>query len=380
MSQSFATITDFLEPISIAALSNDEGYKETQLGKHIAVFDEDGFPDISHADMVLVGTNETRGAGVPAAKQSAADAIRSAFYSLYHWHDTVQIADIGNVKIGATIQDSYAALQSVVNDLVAAGKKVIILGGSHDVSLAQYQVYAAKEQIIEASCIDARIDIDFDAPLPADHFLLPMLTGDPNYIKHYNHIGFQSYMVHPRMLETIDKLRFDCYRVGRVKEHLEDMEPVLRNSHMLTVDIAAIAHAFAPANVLTPNGFNGEEICTLMQYAGMSHLTSTIGIYGYLTVNDERNLTAVQISHMLWYVMDGMHRGKFEASLEDRENFNEFYMAFAETDTVFLQSKRTGRWWMQLPNETWMACSYKDYQIACNNDIPERWLRAIERM
>ena len=46
---------------------------------------------------------------------------------------------------------------------------------------------------------------------------------------------------------------------------------------------------------------------------------------------------------------------------------------------IFLQSKKTGRWWMQLPNKKFIACSYKDYVQASQNEIPERWLRAQER-
>jgi hypothetical protein len=181
------------------------------------------------------------------------------------------------------------------------------------------------------------------------------------------------------MLETIDKLRFDCYRVGKVKENLEEMEPVIRNSQLFSFDIAAIQHAHAPANYLTPNGFTGEEACTLMQYAGMSHNNSTIGIYGYVPEQDIQNLTAKQISHMLWYVMDGVYKGKQESPLEDRDNFNEFIIAFSEIETSFIQSKRTGRWWMQMPDGKHIACSKVDYIIASNKEIPERWMRAVER-
>jgi arginase family enzyme len=263
--------------------------------------------------------------------------------------------------------------------LTESGKRVVILGGSHDLTLAQYQSYAAQEKIIEATCVDARIDLDMDSIIPADHFLMELLTGEPNYIRHYNHIGFQSYLVHPQMLETIDKLRFDCYRVGKVKENLEEVEPAIRNASLFSFDIAAIQHAHAPANRLTPNGFTGEEACTLMQYAGMSRNVDSIGIYGYIPELDEQMLTAKQISHMLWYLMDGVNKSKQEAGFEDRSNFNEFILAFAEVDTTFLQSKRTGRWWMQLPDEKFIACSKVDYLIASNNEIPERWMRAVER-
>ena len=77
---------------------------------------------------------------------------------------------------------------------------------------------------------------------------MEMLTSEPNIVNHYNHIGFQSYFVHPHMLETMDKLRFDCYRVGTAKEQLEEMEPVIRNTDMLSFDIAAIKHSDAPAS------------------------------------------------------------------------------------------------------------------------------------
>ena len=51
---SVQSLIDFLEPINFAHISNDQGFKDTQLGKHITVYDE-SFPDISVADMVLVG-------------------------------------------------------------------------------------------------------------------------------------------------------------------------------------------------------------------------------------------------------------------------------------------------------------------------------------
>lgn len=371
------TIIDFLEPINRYMLSNDEGYKDTQLGKHIQAYEED-FPDIAQADLVLVGCGEMRGTGGN-NNTDAPDAVRTAFYNLFHWHKNVTVADLGNVKVGATLQDTYAALKTVVQELIEQGKRVVIIGGSHDVTLAQYGAYANLEQIIEASCVDSRIDLNMDSVLPNDNFLMEMLTGVPNYIKHYNHIGFQSYFVHPQMLETIDKLRFDCYRVGKVKESLEEMEPAIRNSQMLSFDIAAIQHAHAPANHLTPNGFTGEEACVLMQYAGMNAQMNTIGIYGYNAALDEHDLTAKQISHLLWYIMDGVYKSKQESALEDRNNFYEYTLAFAEVETVFLQSKKTGRWWMQLPDERFVACSKLDYIIASNNDMPERWLRAIER-
>ena len=116
-----------------------------------------------------------------------------------------------------------------------------------------------------------------------------------------------------------------------------------------------------------------------MRYAGLSPNISSIGLYGYEVAADRNGTSAEQLAHMIWYVLDGRSRGKREASIDERDAFNEYIMAFAEVQTVFLQSKKTGRWWMQLPNKQFIACSYKDYLLASSNEIPERWLRAQER-
>lgn len=374
---SYDTIHDFLQPIDKHILSEDMGYKERQIGKLIEAYEE-GLPDIETADIVLVGCNEQRGGG-SISESTAADAIRREFYNLYYWHNDIKLADVGNITAGKSMTDSYAALKVVIHELMEMNKLVVVLGGSHDLTLAQYQAFADNKTSIDAAGVDAVIDINLESPVRSENFLMEMLTGEPNYTRHYNHIGFQSYFVHPRMLETMDKLRFDCFRVGTVKEHIEEMEPVLRNCHMLSFDIAAIANAFAPSNSISPNGLTGEEACILMQYAGMSNQMQTIGIYGYQPERDREALTAKQISHMLWYLMDGRSRGNREAMMNERDSFNEFHTAFAEVDTVFLQSKKTGRWWMQLPDKQYIACSYKDYLLASSNEIPERWLRAHER-
>lgn len=368
---------EYLFPLNVAEISGDAAYNDSQLGSVIKINEEE-IPDLSDIDIVIVGVNEFRGNGFISTGNSA-DAIRKKFYELHYWHKEISIADIGNIKSGASLSDSYSALIIVLKELFQLNKTVIIIGGSHDNTLAQYFAYKELNKIIDATIIDATIDLRSESPLRSENFLMEMLTSEPNMVRHYNHIGFQSYFVHPGMLETMDKLRFDCFRVGTVKEDLDEMEPVIRNSDLFSFDIAAIKNSDAPAATCSPNGLTGEEACTLVRYAGMSATISTIGFYGYDAVKDSKHLTALQIAQMLWYFIDGRNRIRNESLLYETQDFNQFHTAFAEVDTVFLQSKKTGRWWMQLPDKKVIACSYKDYLFASNNEIPERWLRAQER-
>lgn len=368
----------FLEPISLDIISDDEGYTEGQIGKHILLHDF-MIPNIEAADIVFIGITECRGNGSIQQHDNAALQIRKQLYKMYYWHTDIVLADLGNIKAGATLQDSYAAIKTITTELRQLGKTVVLLGGSHDCSLGQYHSYRDSAQQIEVTCVDALIDLSEQNPIRDKNFLMEMLTGEPNYVAHYNHLAFQSYYVHPNMLETLDKLRFDFYRVGQVSENIEDMEPILRSSHMLSIDINAIKNSDAPASSASPNGLTGVEACMLSRFAGMSQSLSSIGIYGYDVEKDRDDLTAKQISQMLWYFIDGKYKSSQESELDDRSNFNEYHTAFAEVETTFLHSKRTQRWWMQMPDKSFLPCTRKDYVAASQNEIPDRWLRVQER-
>jgi arginase family enzyme len=293
----------------------------------------------------------------------------------------VKITDAGNIRQGASLEDTRAALRTVLQEIHDAGKVALVLGGSHDLTLEQYNAFAKAGQVINVALADMLIDLDDDEAITSRSFLMNMLTSQPNFVQHYSHIGFQSYYAHPRMLETLDKLRFDFFRLGKVREHLDDMEPVLRNSNLFSFDMSAVRYSDAPVNITgSPNGFTGDEACMLTKFAGMSSNMSSFGIFGFDQTNDTHAMTAKLISQMIWYFVDGYLIRKSEAHISEKEEFITFHVSFTDNDTVFLKSKRTNRWWMKLPNATFVPCSYQDYIMASQDEIPERWLREQERL
>src|SRR6185369_16274712 len=126
---------DFLEPVSLHSINEDNGYNDGQFAKYISLYEAE-LPDLTDIDIVLVGVTETRGCGVFDNFTSAPDAIRKQLYQLHFWHKELLIADIGNIKTGATLNDSYAAIRTVIAELLRIDKTVVILGGSHDITLA----------------------------------------------------------------------------------------------------------------------------------------------------------------------------------------------------------------------------------------------------
>ena len=105
---------DFLLPIDRLSLNEDNSFNDGQIGTHILTHEKQ-IPDISDADVVLIGINEARGSGQKNNEFSSADAVRKELYQLHYWHKTVVLADWGNVVIGRDVADSYAALKTVIN-------------------------------------------------------------------------------------------------------------------------------------------------------------------------------------------------------------------------------------------------------------------------
>lgn len=373
-------LTPFFEPIHFIEQHGAESYEPLQIGANILYPSGDNCNwDI--ADIVIVGCGEWRGEDKSMAYSEGPDKVREQLYKMYYWHGGIRIADAGNIRQGVSVDDTRAALCTVLQEIHAAGKIAVVIGGSHDLAMQQYEVFRKAEQLVKASIADMLIDLDDAEELNSSSFLMDMLTGTPNYISHYSHIAFQSYYTHPRMLETLDKLRFDFFRLGRVRENIEEMEPVLRSSDLFSFDLSAVRWCDAPANIKgSPNGLTGEEACQLTRFAGMSEQLTSFGIYGYNHLNDTHNMTAKLVSQMLWYFIDGYLVRKAEASLTERDEFVTFNVAFTDNDTVFLKSKRTNRWWMKLPDHKFVACSYNDYLVASKDEIPERWLREQERL
>ena len=84
-------------------------------------------------------------------------------------------------------------------------------------------------------------------------------------------------------------MNFDALRLG-VSKDLKILEPIMRDADIVSVDIGALRFSEAPANKNTsPNGFYGEEICTISRYAGISDKVTSFGIYEYNNLLDNND-------------------------------------------------------------------------------------------
>lgn len=383
---------EFLSPLRISDFIDIESLHTHQWGRHI-LFNRNGIDDLEGVDIAIFGVMEDRASVRNRGCDKAPDFVRHHLYQLYKQDYPIKIADIGNISKGETVRDTYVAVSKLVAELLSMKIVPVIIGGSHDLTYGQYGGYQELEEIINLTIADSFIDIRENEPeITSDNFLLRVLTHTPNYLFNYSHIAYQTHFTPPLTVETLDKLHFDCYRLGKLTNGLEEMEPVLRNTHTFSFDISAVRYSDAPGNRnATPNGITGEQACQLARYAGLSEQLTSFGIYEINPELDTREQTVQLAAQMIWYFADGFYNRKSERPIENDEHFLKYTVHFKDNqyDMTFWKSQKTDMWWMEVPvggapkinrRNRIMPCTYDDYQQACKEELPERWLKAYHKL
>lgn len=391
-------IDDFFEPVEYSVWQVKDHEHPLVLGKAIRCHNpEDGFPDLKDIQIALLGVAEDRRALNNRGCALAPDLVRKHLYQLFQGSFKLQIADLGNIRPGDQVADTYFAVRKVVSWLIKNKITPVIIGGSQDITYANYQAYEELGQIINLAAIDSRFDIGIRKDEKTTHrnYLSTILTHQPNYLFNYINIGYQTYFVDQDAIELMDKLYFDTYRLGVVRKDLEEVEPIVRNADMLSFDMSCVRQPDAPGNAnASPNGFSGEEACQIIRYAGLSDKLSSLGIYEINPSLDHGNQTTHLAAQMIWYFLDGYFHRKNDMPDRKRKDSGEYikYVVsikdFKDAIT-FYKSKKSDRWWMEVPypsglhqkyeRQFLVSCSYNDYLAACQDEMPEKWWQVYHK-
>jgi len=284
-----------------------------------------------------------------------------------------------------------------VEELVKKNIIPIIIGGGQDLTYAQYLGYESLEQKVDLVVIDSHFDLNDDVhddtmETTSESYLSKIFLHEPNYLFNYSNVGYQTYFTSQAGLRVMEKLYFDVHRLGEFSGQIAGAEPVIRNASMISFDINAIrsSDAMGSANA-TPNGFYAEEACQLCRYAGFNDKLSSIGFYEFNPAYDNNGQTAMLLAQMVWYFIDGFYNRKKDFPLNPRSQYLIYKTSLKndEHELTFVKSKKSDRWWMQVPyphtgsmNERFhlVPCQYDDYKTAVSGEMPDLWWRTYQKL
>ncbi|WP_299286345.1 formimidoylglutamase [uncultured Mucilaginibacter sp.] len=392
------SLIDFFTPVEASRLLPESAVIKGRLGTCIQIFTEH-FPDFDtqKPDLALIGVQEDRNADGNIGCALGPDYIREKLYQLYEGGYKTKIADLGNIRRGEKVTDTYIALKTVVTELIKIDILPIIIGGSQDLTYAQYLAYEALEQKVDLVIVDAHLDME-DDPFPdqiettSASYLNKILMHEPDMLFNFSNLGYQTYLVNQERLQMMDKLFFDTHRLGNLSGKIQSTEPIIRNASMISFDVGAIRSSDAGANFnAVPNGFYGEEACQICRYAGFNDKLSSIGFYEFNPAYDSNGQTAMLLSQMIWYFIDGFYNRKKDFPLHPKSQYLIYKTSLKhkEHELVFVKSKKSDRWWMQIPyptagskNERFhlVPCHYDDYLLAVSGEMPDLWWRTYQKL
>jgi len=391
------SLSDFFSPVNPEKFKPKTGFYTSQLGLKTTFFSE-RFPELEEGayDMAIIGVQDDRASVNNEGCALAPDYFREQFYTLHEGPYATKLVDLGNIKAGAAISDTYVALKMAVAELVKLNIVPIIIGGGQDLTYAQYLAYESLEQKVDLVVVDSKFDLDEEnqegLSAQSDTYLNKILLHQPNYLFNFSNIGYQTYFVNQDSLKVMSKLYFDVHRLGEFSDDMALAEPIVRNANMISFDIGAIRSSDASANAnASPNGFYGEQACRISRYAGMSDKLSSIGFYEFNPAFDQNGQTAMLLAQMVWYFMDGFYNRKKDFPLSPKSQYL-IYRASLNDGTgemLFVKSKKSDRWWMQVPYPTGVSknerfhlvpCRYEDYTLAVTGEMPDLWWRTFQKL
>ena len=378
-------VFDFLQPIStsveeyIATLSNQT------LGKKVVFHTQTDFPVLDNVAIAIITVNEFRGSEKDNDDYSF-DYFRKQFYSLFPGNWNASIVDLGTIEAGASVEDTYFVVKSLVAELVKKRIIPVIIGGSQDLTYPMYRAYDNLDQMVNLVSVDNQFDFSKENKLDSESYLSKIIVEEPNNLFNFSNLGFQTYFNSQEEIDLIEKLYFEAYRLGEVSNNIVVAEPVFRDADLVSVDMHSVQSSYSGNfDVFNPNGFTGKEICALSRYAGISDKVTSFGIFNFNPNGNEVVLTA----QMLWYFIEGFCFRSNEYPFGTKENYIKYIVPIEDEELIFYKSNKTERWWIEIPfltnvnnklkRNTLLPCTHEDYLAACEQEIPERWWKAQRR-
>ena len=381
-------IYNYLQPVSKKAMKELLTYQDTRFGTSILIHTEDNQPEITkEISIAIIGVQEDRNAVTNEGTGKDFSIVREELYKLYsgNWH--LNTVDLGNITSGNTEKDTHFAVKEVVAYLVKHNIIPILIGGSQALTFSMYRAYDKLEQTVNLVSVDSKFDLgELDSELNSRCYLSKIVMEEPNNLFNYSNIGFQTFFNSQEEIDLLKKLYFETYRLGLVNKDISLVEPIMRDADIVSVDISALRKTEAPANNnTTPNGFYGEEMCSILRYAGLSDKVSSLGIFEYNAIYDEKNQTAQLIAQMIWYFVEGVNFRLKEYPFGSKKEYIKYIVPIDNDIINFYKSNKSNRWWMEIPDnkfkkETLIPCTYDDYVEASNQNIPSRWWKTIKKL
>lgn len=321
--------------------------------------------------------------GVPSAENEEAsikkiNEVRRNLYQLSNRFHKIKLCDLGNLKSGALSRPQI--LSDVIAQLVGNGVVPILLSGSDHLMDASDALseFASRQAV---SIIDSRLGLKkANGEMSVRGELL-----NAGGISAVNLLGYQNYYSTEEEEQMVSSKDFDLKRLRDLVGKVWMVEPYLRDSHLIQINMTAVKYSEAPLNIVLPNGLTGVELCQIGHYAGLSDSALCYELSGLDELPGQSELAAALAAQLVWHIIEGIENryGDYPLrSIEDYQQYAVLPKVEGDEKVIFYNNRANGRWWIEIPTREGRviySCTQKDYLDFCGNQIPDIWMKYYMR-
>lgn len=376
-------ISHYFEPVDYHALHEESIKSETgkRLGQNTIVSQLPS--DFSQTDVVLFGVPFDNGT-LRGDSARSPDAIRKYLGRLASPPGVEKFIDLGNLKPGKNRKANLLALRDVIEYLAEQNVVTVVLGGSQELTVGICEAFK-EERFFSLAVADAVLDVKKGVEkFDSTNFLSRIFKTNPQLFQ-FSLLGYQTHLFDKKLFDKTAGVGHH-FRLGKLREDLKEVEPVLRNTDVFSFDFSSLKFVEAPGNKQkNPNGLRSEEICQIAKYAGLSNKLKVFGLFEMIPDNDEFDLTDKLAAEIIWYFLEGVQNRTSDEYLTG-ENKKVFQVEVDQLDNpiVFYHDYKQDKWWYEIRSargeRAFLACSENEYLQASANEIPDLWLNFVQKI
>jgi len=271
--------------------------------------------------VVILGFPSDRGVELNGGRTGAAagpTAIREQLYRLcpdpHHFEPFVQILkqtkDIGDLILSDDLEQDLERLSIAISTYIQQGAFVILLGGSHDLSLAHYRAYSKCKRTISVINMDAHVDVR--EPLEGKtHSGSPFFQAmhDQEFpLDGYTVWGLKKWACSKAQIDLLKQKKSDYYFIEQVSgELVQQLYTANKADRMATFDLDSIDQAFAPGvSAPATAGVSSTLFLQAMLEVGKNSTFSSVDLVELNPKYDRDNQSARLAAVGIWHLFSGL--------------------------------------------------------------------------
>lgn len=284
---------------------------DPRLGERVAT----SFDAYGEAQIIILGCPQDEGVlrngGRPGAASAPAEIRRCLYRLTTTGLKDLRVLDLGDIVLQSSLEATHALQQQWVQQLLADGKRVIVLGGGNDISYPDCSALSFVAPNLLAFNIDAHFDVRADAVCNSGTPYRQLLEEGCIRPEMFCEIGYQPCANSPVYEQYLRELGVNLCSLGGLRELglAQTFKRILRAKKNADVifwgfDLDVVRASDAPGvSAPNPTGLTADEFCQIAEIAGRDERTRVVEFTEVNPAYDvdahTSRLTAVAIHHYL---------------------------------------------------------------------------------